>query len=178
MFFMLKPPVYRSTPTTPPHLFAVPPETKGCGGNPTETTPRREKPRSETDKRDTEGEAFGPGAETPEMIAGERGDPQPGWKPATRVTPAGPLRNSVARPCGALHLSTRSIVLSFDSNRFRADPTRRGRGTFQLQRATLLYRLFIWFDCINWTWSVSVPTANACFRPETASEGTSPSVST
>ena len=31
---MLKLPIYINTVATPPHLFAVPPETKGCGGIP------------------------------------------------------------------------------------------------------------------------------------------------
>ena len=57
-------------------------------------------------------------------------------------------------------------------NRLSVDPIFREGGSFQLQRGTLLYRLFIWFDCINWTWSVSIPTANAYFRRETASQAT------
>ena len=178
MFFVLKLSVYRYTLTPPPHLFAVPPETKGCGGNPTEATPGREKSGSEIDKREAECGTFGPCAETSARIAGEQGDPQPRPKPATRAAPVEPLRDPAVGPCGVLHLSSRSIA--FRSTRTDSVSTRRlvVGGTFQLQRATLLYRLFIWFDCINWTWSVSVPTANACFRPETASEGTFPSVST
>ena len=77
-----------------------------------------------------------------------------------------------------LDFSTRSANPRMLPNRLSVAPILRERGSFQLQRGTLLYRLFIWFDCINWTWSVSIPTANAYFRRETASQATYPAVST
>ena len=51
-------------------------------------------------------------------------------------------------------------------------------GSFQLQRGTLLYHLFIWFDCINWTWSVLDSTTNPYFRHETACTSICAAVST
>jgi hypothetical protein len=75
MFFVLKLPVYRYTLTPPPHLFAVPPETKGCGGNTTEATPGREKSGSKIDEREAGSGALGPDAEISVIIAGEQNDP-------------------------------------------------------------------------------------------------------
>jgi hypothetical protein len=111
MFFVLKLPVYKYTLTPPPHLFAVPPETKGCGGSPTEATPGREKSGSGIDEREAESGGLGPDAEVSVIIAGEQGDPQPRPKPATRATPVEPLRDLPVRSSSAPHRLARSFAL-------------------------------------------------------------------
>ena len=98
--------------------------------------------------------------------------------PSYRRNRFGKLGSFLPRPPFHLDLSTRSASPRISPNRLAVAPKSRERGTFQLQRGTLLYHLFIWFDCINWTWSVSIPTANAYFRRETASQATYSAVST